>query len=121
MGHDVLEDVLVLRVENDQDYYIHMRANYVMSCFGQSLENLIRMKQPGTNETPCWCLARESEEITMSAPVAMAIPKELWRMVDYLLHAGCDTTGLWTDKGVEGEDTIIRDALDEGTAFPSIE
>ena len=57
----------------------------------------------------------------MSAPVAMAIPKELWRMVDYLLHAGCDTTGLWTDKGVEGEDTIIRDALDEGTAFPSIE
>ena len=47
MGHDVLEDVLVLRVENDKDYYIHMRANYVMSCFGQSLENLIRMKQPG--------------------------------------------------------------------------
>lgn len=50
MGHDVLEDVLVLRVENDQDYYIHMRANYVMSCFGQSLENLIRMKQPGRKE-----------------------------------------------------------------------
>lgn len=47
MGHDVLEDVLVLRVENDQDYFIHLQANYVMSCFGQSLENLIRMKEPG--------------------------------------------------------------------------
>ena len=49
MGHDVLEDVLVLRVENDQDYYIHMKGNYIMSCFGQSLEHLIRMKQPGTS------------------------------------------------------------------------
>ena len=49
MGHDVLEDVLVLRVENAQDYYIHMKGNYIMSCFGQSLEHLIRMKQPGTS------------------------------------------------------------------------
>lgn len=66
-------------------------------------------------------IARESEEITLSAPVVMAIPKELWRMVDYLLQAGCDTAGLWTDKGVEGEETVIRDALDEGEAFPAIE
>lgn len=66
-------------------------------------------------------VARESEEITMTMPVAMAIPKELWRMVDYLLKTGCETAGLWTDKGVEGEDTVIRDALDEGTPFPAIE
>lgn len=66
-------------------------------------------------------VARESEEITMTMPVAMAIPKELWRMVDCLLKTGCETTGLWTDKGVEGEDTVIRDALDEGTPFPAIE
>ena len=51
----------------------------------------------------------------------MSIPKELWRMVDFLLQKGCETSGLWTDKGVEGEETIIRDALDEGTPFPSIE
>ena len=57
----------------------------------------------------------------MTAPVVMAIPKELWRMVDYLLKAGCETSGLWTDRGIEGEDVIIRDALDEGIHFPSIE
>ena len=56
-----------------------------------------------------------------SAPVAMAIPKELWRMVDYLLQCGCDTPGLWTDKGVEGEDALIRDQLDEGEPFTGIE
>lgn len=66
-------------------------------------------------------IARESEEITMTMPVVMAIPKELWRMVDYLLKTGCETAGLWTDKGVEGEETVIRDALDEGTPFPAIE
>ena len=57
----------------------------------------------------------------MTAPVVMAIPKELWRMVDYLLKAGCETSGLWTDRGIEGEDVIIRDALDPGILFPSIE
>ncbi len=43
----MVEDVLVLRVENDKDYYIRLRGNYVMSCFGQSLENLIRMTTAG--------------------------------------------------------------------------
>ena len=66
-------------------------------------------------------IARASEEISLAAPVAMAIPKELWRMVDYLLQTGCETAGLWTDKGVEGEETVIRDALDKGEPFPSIE
>ena len=41
----MVEDVLVLRVENDN--YIRLRGNYVMSCFGQSLENLIRMTTAG--------------------------------------------------------------------------
>ena len=43
----MVEDVLVLRVENDKDYYIRLHGNYVMSCFGQSLENLIRMTTAG--------------------------------------------------------------------------
>ena len=51
----------------------------------------------------------------------MAIPKELWRMVDYMLHYGCESAGLWTDKGVEGEDAVIRDMLDEGRPFEGIE
>lgn len=56
----------------------------------------------------------------MSAPVAMAVPKELWRMVDYLLNRGSANTGLWTDRGVEGEDVTIRDCLDENRAFGDI-
>ena len=43
----MLEDVLVLRVENDRDYFVQLRGAYVMSCFGQSLENLIRMTAAG--------------------------------------------------------------------------
>lgn len=56
-----------------------------------------------------------------SAAVAMSIPKELWRMVDYLYHCACDVPGLWTDKGVEGEEAIIRDMLDQGIPFPELE
>ena len=51
----------------------------------------------------------------------MSIPKELWRMVDYLYQCGCDASGLWTDKGIESEEEIIRDMLDEGKPFQGIE
>ncbi|KAM7453933.1 hypothetical protein BLSTO_05312 [Blastocystis sp. subtype 1] len=110
-GHDVLEDVLVLRVENDKDYFVQLRGDYVMSCFGQSLENLIRMT----------AAARESAEVSVTAPVAMAVPKELWRMVDYLVNRGSAVPGLWTDRGVAGEDVKIRDCLDENRPFEDID
>lgn len=57
----------------------------------------------------------------MTAPVAMAVPKELWRMVDYLVNRGSTVTGLWTDRGVAGEDVKIRDCLDENRPFEAIE
>ena len=117
----MLHDVLVLRVERDRDYYITMFGDYVMSCFGQSLENLIRMKVPGPFHPFLSRIARESSEISSASPVAMAIPKELWRMVDYMMQYGCDSAGLWTDKGLEGEDAVIRDMLDEGRPFEGIE
>ena len=56
----------------------------------------------------------------MSAAVAMAVPKELWRMVDYLVNRGSAVPGLWTDRGVAGEDVTIRDCLDENRAFGDI-
>ena len=43
----MFDDVLVLRVENDQDYYVRIGGSFITSCFGQSLETLIRMTQPG--------------------------------------------------------------------------
>ena len=43
----MFEDVLVLRVENDEDYYVQVGGSFVTSCFGQSLETLIRMNHPG--------------------------------------------------------------------------
>lgn len=42
-------------------------------------------------------------------------------MVDYMMQYGCDSAGLWTDKGIEGEDALIRDMLDEGRPFEGIE
>ena len=48
----MLEDVLVLRVENDNDYFVRVSGSYVMSCFGQSLESLIRMTRCGRSACP---------------------------------------------------------------------
>ena len=43
----MFDDVLVLRVENDRDYYVRIGGSFITSCFGQSLETLIRMTRPG--------------------------------------------------------------------------
>lgn len=43
----MFDDVLVLRVENDKDYYVRVGGTFITSCFGQTLETLIRMTQSG--------------------------------------------------------------------------
>ena len=42
-------------------------------------------------------------------------------MVDYLVNRGSAVPGLWTDRGVAGEDVKIRDCLDENRPFEDIE
>ncbi|OTB18773.1 hypothetical protein K445DRAFT_44564, partial [Daldinia sp. EC12] len=42
-----LEDVLILRVADGKDHFIPIRATWIPSCFGRSLEELIRVPRGG--------------------------------------------------------------------------
>ncbi|KAI2641407.1 DNase I-like protein [Hypomontagnella submonticulosa] len=42
-----LEDVLILRVTDGRDHFIPIRATWIPSCFGRSLEELIRVPRGG--------------------------------------------------------------------------
>ncbi|KAI0159891.1 DNase I-like protein [Hypoxylon sp. FL1284] len=42
-----LEDVMILRVADGRDHFIPIRATWIPSCFGRSLEELIRIPREG--------------------------------------------------------------------------
>ncbi|ATY67145.1 phosphatase family [Cordyceps militaris] len=46
-GHASLEEVLVLRVDNGRDHFITVRGQWLPSCFGRSIDELIRVPEGG--------------------------------------------------------------------------
>lgn len=106
-GRDSLDDVITLRTDSDKGLFIRLSGKYLQSCFGQSLDALIRMKSA----------ARDCDTVSLSAPIAMNVPKELWRMVDFIFNNCAYVTGMWSEPSGEYEKEQVRDALDEGVEF----
>ncbi|MCJ1275505.1 hypothetical protein MMC21_003308 [Puttea exsequens] len=46
-GEESLEDVLVLRIYNGRDYFLPLRANWLQSAFGRSIDKLVRIPEGG--------------------------------------------------------------------------
>ncbi|CAM9192473.1 unnamed protein product [Discosporangium mesarthrocarpum] len=67
-GAEVLEDMLVLRLEKGAEHYIPVTAQYASPAFGRPLEELV---------------SRGGQEATR-----LAIPHELWRLTGGMVRAG---------------------------------
>lgn len=80
-GQDVLEDVLVLHLEGGADYFVRAAGTYARSCFGATLEELVCAHAP-MRDVPLACSAEGRRHLLGSAQATLAVPKELWRLVD---------------------------------------
>ncbi|KAI1499581.1 type II inositol-1,4,5-trisphosphate 5-phosphatase [Biscogniauxia marginata] len=75
-----LEDVFVLRVADGRDYFVPIRANWRPSCFGRSLEELIRLPRGGIR-----ALVKERQKggsIPYSLDVHRSSPIELLKITE---------------------------------------
>ncbi|KAJ8121046.1 hypothetical protein ONZ43_g2408 [Nemania bipapillata] len=75
-----LEDVLVLHVADSRDHFIPIRAAWRPSCFGRSLEELIRIPRGGITE-----LVKEhpnTGSIPPSLDVQSSSPSELFKLIE---------------------------------------
>jgi hypothetical protein len=75
-----LEDVLVLRVEGGRDHFIPIRAAWQPSCFGRSLEELIRIPRGGIA-----ALAKPGQKIgsiLYNLEVQNSSPTELFKLIE---------------------------------------
>lgn len=43
----LLEDVVTIRIQGDADYHVHLSGTYNVTSYAQTLDTLIRMKEPG--------------------------------------------------------------------------
>ncbi|KAI1157954.1 type II inositol-1,4,5-trisphosphate 5-phosphatase [Nemania serpens] len=75
-----LEDVLILRVAGGRDHFIPIRATWRPSCFGRSLEELIRIPKGGIT-----ALMKErpgTGSIPYSLDVQSSSPPELFKLIE---------------------------------------
>lgn len=118
-GTEVLDDIVVLRIENGCDFYLEVKANYARSCYGMSLEELVctwdpvrntnlPSAEPGpenlhipreeaVNQANQQAAAAATGGLEVGAGKEMSIPKEVWRLVD----------ALWTGGGVTENDLFV--------------
>ncbi|KAF2070555.1 hypothetical protein CYY_008130 [Polysphondylium violaceum] len=104
-----MDDILILHLENGKDYFISISGVFQKTCFGNTLENLVRYPHPIRNNIPI-----------PSDQKKLSIPKELWRIVDYIYYNGLKEEGLFIESGVTKEMELIRDCLDSGEPFTNI-
>ena len=112
---EVLEDVLILRLENGRDYYISVKGSYARSCFGMSVEELVLYSDP-IREVPLDPILR-AERYDFNSKPAMCVPKELWRIIDAIYERGVNERDLFSHPGNPDEVYQIRECLDTGAAF----
>ena len=104
-GEDVLEDILILGLENGRDFFITVTGEYRRSAFGCSLEFLVNQPTPVRFSSPSAAAA---------AGAVLSLPKEIWRLVDWLYTRAMDTPGLFLTNGVQAEVEAVIDCIDTG-------
>ncbi|KAJ6786000.1 hypothetical protein PWT90_07636 [Aphanocladium album] len=79
-GRASLEEVLVLRVDNGRDHFITVRGQWLPSCFGRSIDELIRVPEGGIRQF----LADKKipGAISYDADVHCSAPRELFKLTE---------------------------------------
>jgi len=114
-GREVLDDVLILRLENGRDYYITVKATFARSCFGMDVHELVLYADP-IRSIPLDPIER-AQKIDGSQKTALCVPKELWRIIDAIYEKGLEEPHLFVQPGIPEEITAIRECLDTGKPF----
>ena len=99
-GLEELYDIIVLHLDGGKDLFITVSAEYECSCFGSSIETLIRLKCPLKTIAKEVLQRLERKQYSGDEfPPVFDIPKELWILVDQLYKYGMLTEDLFSSVG----------------------
>jgi len=98
-----VDDVCILHLKNGKDLFISISFEWERTFFGYSLTKLVCWDKPVRNSTP------QKDQILL-------IPKELWRMSDYVFRKGLHENGIFLTSGGKDINRVIE-CLDTGESF----
>ncbi|KAH8815555.1 Endonuclease/exonuclease/phosphatase [Xylogone sp. PMI_703] len=77
-----IDDVLVLRVTDGRDYFIPIGAGWLQTCFGRSIDELIRVPEGGVRGL--WPSPKGKDEGTLdqTRDVCWSAPRELFKLTE---------------------------------------
>lgn len=109
-----LDEILVLHLVNGKDYFISVSGYLVQTSFGRKITDLVRMADPIRRQNLLVDIEQSPDEVLVDkdSPVALNIPKELWRIVDYLYQNGLFEEELFAVRGSPMDIGAVRDAID---------
>jgi len=79
-GQEVLEDIIILRLEKGRDYYITVGGKYARSCFGMSVDELVMYAEP-IRTIPLDPI-QKAEKLDLNPSAALCVPKEVSKDYD---------------------------------------
>ncbi|BFZ24676.1 hypothetical protein BsWGS_27714 [Bradybaena similaris] len=119
-GEEKMEDILVLHLTGGKDSFITVNGNFLSSTFGSSIEALVQMHGP-IREVPVANLLEIEQpgslsrlDIAQDGGRLYMVPKEIWKLVDFLHRNALDKEDLFQQPGRNSEIQLIRDCLDTG-------
>lgn len=87
-GTDQLEDILILHLNNGKDFFVSVSASYIPTCFATSVDRLTRLQHPMRQ-------VAASDVVLLPVEHQLSMPRELWRIVDYLQQNGSTVVRTW--------------------------
>lgn len=106
-----LNNILVLHVIGGSDHFIELTVDYVQTAFGTRLSDLVKIAMPTSElSLPLIQAAKISE-------TEHAVPKEIWRLLDFIYTYGRYSSSLFVQSGDAAEISLVRQALDLGRPF----
>ncbi len=99
---EALEDILVLHVHNGRDHFIPVRATWLQSSFGRSLDKLIRLPEGGVRKLQH---QRPSGSGTSddSQGVKWSAPRQLFRLTEAIEELVERCVAEWDMTGADGK------------------
>jgi phosphatidylinositol-bisphosphatase len=110
-GREVLEDILILRLENGRDYYIKVTGLYAQSCFGMSVDELVMYAEPIRNIPLDPIRRAEYVENNISSGATAAA------LIDAIYQKELNNKDVFITSSLPDEMYEIRECLDTGSAI----
>lgn len=106
-GESKLQDVVIISLgDTAPSYFFSINGNYIKSCFGATIDWLIGVLG-----------AVQTVDTPIKPDKVLRVPKELWRMVDYIFPKGLSYDNLFLRPGEPAEIEEIKECLDTNKPF----